>query len=557
MQSKPSSDPVSASGDDKQLEKRLVNLCLVASSSATKQRDPLRRVTALRRQYYEQLFPFELLARLFDPSIASHSAGDLDIDGAEKLAPTSKDSLMHREFAFRIRCGANRADPSQLWYDRPVAFVNADDMRQYVLRNNPVRIDVGAAYALPVPNLKYHLDSMARDLLSPKHRELVFDVDLSDYAHVERCGCASVGYCEACWRYAFVAALVIDNVLRVEYGYRHLLWVNSGRRGVHCWVFDARAARLSDKLRSHLLHFFNSVLPHCDASELSSPCDLPKNLAAYRKGVADARYAFEHPTMQRVYRSILLPYFERHLLPGRRLLTGSDRSLLLELFVHSELVGKRAAKLYHPTTGAAKRIGADEHLAYKRFCAKVLGETSDASSSSSSPPPVDREANEDLAAWRRLRALLGDEQAPSGGLSWNECALRRVVFRNAFPRIDSAVTESAKHLLKCPFSVHPDTLKLSLPFRVDSEKLVKLSSTRSHTAHRTERSRKAADAVQVSIAQQFVDMLRAGMVNLHNVSSFEPYTCPRTGVQLVPTATYKSSVALLERLLQELSPHAK
>jgi DNA primase small subunit len=43
------------------------------------------------------------------------------------------------------------------------------------------------------------------------------------------------------------------------FGFRHLLWVYSGRRGIHCWISDAHAMTLTDDQRKSLVTFLEVV----------------------------------------------------------------------------------------------------------------------------------------------------------------------------------------------------------------------------------------------------------------------------------------------------------
>nr|XP_037283048.1 DNA primase small subunit-like isoform X1 [Rhipicephalus microplus] len=146
----------------------------------------------------------------------------------------------NREISFTLRDDV---------YIRFQSFSNEQDFQRALKDKRPHKIDIGAVYNYSPKN--HHEPSFG-----PTERELVFDIDMTDYDDVRTC-CQGADICKSCWAFMTLAMQILDRVLRDDFGFKHILWVYSGRRGVHCWVCDARARRLRAGARAAIASYIS------------------------------------------------------------------------------------------------------------------------------------------------------------------------------------------------------------------------------------------------------------------------------------------------------------
>lgn len=225
-------DPTSESDDVKMKD--------VANSSKSVFDEELLRV------YYARLFPHEAMFRWL-------SYGN-DPDRINEQPQIDSDYFLRREFSFTM------ADDV---YIRYLCFRDASEFKKMVASKNPHKIDIGPLYSLPPKNHK----SAKSTAFKPLERELVFDIDLTDYDEV-RLGCTpDMMWEKGSWLYMSVAMKIVDETLRQDFGFEHLVWIFSGRRGVHCWVSDTKARKLEDKERKAIVDYLTLIIGNENAAQ--------------------------------------------------------------------------------------------------------------------------------------------------------------------------------------------------------------------------------------------------------------------------------------------------
>jgi len=204
-----------------------------------------------------------------------------------------------------------------------------------------------------------------------------------------------------------MAIKVVDVALREDFGYKHIMWVYSGRRGAHAWVCDKKARALDDVQRKAIAGYL----------ELLKGGDKGGKRVNVRRPL--------HPHIERSLQ-ILKDHFQTSILHEQDPWRDQKAEHLLAL-------------LPDPTLRSA------------------LQKKWDASPSRAS-----------ASKWSDIDSVakLGDLSIKPKDLV---SAKQDIILEYTYPRLDAEVSKKRIHLLKSPFVIHPGTGRVCVP--IDTRKV--------------------------------------------------------------------------------------
>jgi DNA primase small subunit len=199
----------------------------------------------LLKLYYARLFPYSFLHTWLSYNPSNNN--DKNKSSTTTTTTTSSQSFTRREFSFTLE-----PIPGEEIYIRYQSFSTEQEFKAAVVKRQPRKIDIGAIFSHP-PKDK---NSYPPHVFTPVQRELVFDIDLTDYDGVRNCGCSGAKICPICWTFMQMACTVMHDGLKEDFGFQHIAWFYSGRRGIHAWICDEEARALTNEARSAVANYF-------------------------------------------------------------------------------------------------------------------------------------------------------------------------------------------------------------------------------------------------------------------------------------------------------------
>ncbi len=178
-------------------------------------------------------------------ALRDYYSTDFDVQVLSRVIEFS--SFSTREFGFVSLSGK---------FFRNIAFENPKALQDFLIDRCPTDAYIGALYDNP-PSRKTPIHT-----LEWKGHELVFDIDLTDYDAVRKFVCDCTGanqVCVRCWQLINISISLIDETMRRDFGMNELVWLFSGRRGVHGWVRDPETVNLDRDQRQSIIDYLSVV----------------------------------------------------------------------------------------------------------------------------------------------------------------------------------------------------------------------------------------------------------------------------------------------------------
>jgi DNA primase small subunit len=324
------------------------------------------------RHYYDNFLPFNLIFQWLNHSRVPNN------------------DFTHREFAFEHQSGA---------YQRYNSFHDSSEFKKKVVKINPTRFEIGAIYPIEPKDRK----TVAKHLMKPLAKEMVLDIDLTDYDEIRTC-CKGTSICNKCWKFITLAIKVIDISIREDFGIENRIWVFSGRRGVHCWMSDSKIRYLKETNR-------RSFIEYLDILNVKG-----KNKS--KKGIFGLKKPY-HPHIERSL-EILKNSFVEIILKEQGTWDNEENSKELAMLIPDL---KLRNTLLNEWKKNPNKNSTDKWVDIGEYY-KELGITSF-----------------DLVDWRK-----------------------EMILQMLYPRLDVEVSRQMNHLLKSPFCVHPGTGNVCVAF---------------------------------------------------------------------------------------------
>jgi len=347
--------------------------------------------------YYSKVFPIELMVEWLS---------------YQKSSNAGHKALSRREFSLSLP-----ADDGGEIYMRWLCFPTTDSWKGKLTSSTPFphKMDIGALYSLPLS-----MKEVQPHRFKPLEKEVVFDIDMNDYDEIRTC-CGGKTVCDKCWRFMTLAMKILDDAFRMDYGFKNILWVYSGRRGIHAWICDLSARRMNNSARIAMVNYLNVVNERAhDGLQVK----LFKRIPGDSNNLNVEVSYLDHPLLQR----------------ARKYCCDSWPMILSE----QNLFNGSGEKAIANRTKLKEHLGSAVNNYYTEILSKV--ECYKDTSEYSTNLWAEFEKISQLKDYKKLRPLLEE-----------------IIVMFTYPRLDVNVTKDVGHLLKSPFCAHPATGRICVP----------------------------------------------------------------------------------------------